>query len=390
MKQELILPICSSVKTVSGVTEPSTHGRSNTMFTVTRKYRNTLGYTVCIIDRNSIVVSLPPSVNSRGNSELIVEYRINVSDNVNLNWDTVLNEASSIPTIVALQTLAKTTGVKVSNMGSEFIVEYTITHAEFAKNNFNVYYDDLDIVIVKTEHAHTTVHPYSIIGQDLVTSKDVNPAGFYYRIIINDPFGDFGERFINVNGSVFKVRRTVDKSVKSGVYVFSNDKCNEDSLYEIGRGDKYYTFDEADEKVSLYGTSHLAESLGDLHYKREQLIKGMESEAKHRLAELNIHKLDLETKLKNMEHRHKQEYMKLELENVRLKDELDREKMYRDQKQQREKYEYDSRSREDKDHYERRSYERKDTAEFLKWLPTILTAIMAVANLIVAAQKSKT
>ena len=390
MSQDIELPKIASVDSVKGVLDGEKRGRTNTSYTVTKSYRNTLGYPICIIDRSNIVATVPSSSYYKGSSELIIEHRINYSDNVNLNWDTVLNEANVIPTIEALRAVVKSTNVKVTALGQEFIVEYTITHATLSDNNFSAYLQELDLVVATTSKAYNVVHPFSATGQNLITSLDDNIDGFHYRVIINDPFGQFGERYVNVNDNVFRVRLTVDNTIKPGVYVYTKDECKNNNLYSPGFGSQFYTFDEADKNIPLYSTAHLAASLGDAHYKQEQAIKTMEGQAKERLAELNLRKIELDTELKNMEYKHKQETLTLESENIRLKDELDREKSMREQQTQRDKFEYDKLTRRDKDFFEKRSYERKDASEFLKWIPSIITGIIAAANIIAFMQKSKT
>lgn len=390
MSSDIMLPRISNPDKVLGVSEPTNRGRSSTEYTVTTRYRNLLGYPVCIVDRNNIVATIPSSSFSKGSSELIIEYRLNFSDNVNLNWDTILNEQSSVPAIEAIKAVAKSTDVKVTAIGHEIMIEYVVSHANLSSNAFVVYLDQLDIVVAKSDRAHNTVHPYSAVGQNLLAAKAINLEGFYYQVIINDPYNEFGERYINVNGSVFKVRRTVDNGNKPGVYVHTKDQCKNSDGYDAEFGTMYYSFTEADDKVHLYSTSHMAASLGDAFYVQEQAVKTMESTAKKNLAELSIKKIELESRLKEMEFKHKQELMTLEGENTRLKDELDREKNLREQATARDKYAYERRSREDKDLYEQRSLVRKDVNEFVKWLPGILGGIIAAANIIIALQKAKT
>lgn len=390
MSSDVTLPRISSPDRVLGVSAPTNRGRSSTEYTVTTRYRNLLGYPICIIDRSNIVATIPSSSFSKGSSELVIEYRLNFSDNVNLNWDTILNEQSSVPAIEAIKSVAKSTDVKVSAIGHEIIIEYAVSHANLSSNAFVVYLDQLDIVVAKSDRAHNTVHPYSAVGQNLLSARSINLEGFYYQVIINDPYNEFGERYINVNGAVFKVKRTSDVGNKPGVYVHTKDQCKGGDGYNPEYGTTYYNFTDADEKVQLYPTSHMAASLGDVFYVQEQAVKSMESTAKKNLAELAIKKIELESRLKEMEFIHKQELMTLESENTKLKDELDREKNLREQITARDKFTYERRSREDKDLYEQRSLVRKDVNEFVKWLPGIIGGIIAAANIIIALQKAKT
>ena len=389
MSKDVELPTVTNVDSVIGRVESSTRGRSATTYTETRSFRNNLGYPVSIVDRNNIVVTLPPTAYAGSRSEIIIEHKINFTDNVNLNWDTVLNDNNRVTAIEAIRELTKNKEVKVTNLGNEFIIEYSITHVTLARNSYVAYFEELDIVITKSAYAHTTIHPYSAIGQNMVLATTDNPDGFYYRVIINDPYSEFGERYINVNGNVFKVRRTVDASTKPGIYVHSKDECNLDSRYSPGRNSTYISFEDADKQVPLYQTSQQAATLGDVFYKQEQDIKTKENDAKQKLAELNVKKIELDSRLKEMEYKHKQEYMNLERENIRLKDELEREKLLREQDAQREKFTYEKKSRRDKDDFESRSYARKDTTEFIKWLPGLIAGIVGIANVLVMLQRVK-
>ena len=390
MSSDIVLPRISSPDKVIGLDKPSNRGRSSTNYTVTTSYRNLLGYPICIVDRNNIVATIPSSTHHHGRSELIVEYRLNFSGDVNLNWDSILNEKSSIPLVDAIRAVTEPENVKLSIVGHEIIVEYIVSHVNLSSKAFVIYLDQLDIVVAKSDRVHNTVHPYSPVGQVFVSNNELNLEGFYYQVIINDPYSEFGERYINVNGSVFKVKRTCDHASKPGVYVYTKDECKVDTEYSPDFGASYYNFTEADAKVQMYATSQMAATLGDAFYAQEQSVKTLESSAKKNLAELAFKKIELESKLKEMEFKHKQELMTLEGENTRLKDELDREKNLREQATARDKYAYERRSREDKDLYEQRSLVRKDVNEFVKWLPGIIGGIIAAANVIIALQKAKT
>lgn len=391
MSNDLNLPPISTADIVKGVTEHLPRGRTNTSCNVSMSYFNYLGYAVSVLDMNNISTTIPSTQSPSGESMFLIEYRIAFTGDVNLNWDTVLNETTTNPTINALQAIIKNGHVKLSNIGNEYIIEYLIKHSTLSKNNFAIYYSDLNIVLAKADKAYNLVHPLSSVGQNLVVSKSDNVTGFQYRVIINDPYSQFGERYVNINGAVFKVRRTVDRAIKPGVYVHSNDECMEHGQYTSGHSNAFYGFDKADEAIPLYGTAHLAATLGDVNYKQTQEIKAKEIEVKERLAELNIKKLEMEGKIKDMEFAHKKEQLKLESENVRLKDELEREKQLREEQSNKAKYEYENKAREDKAYYERRSHERKDTSEFLKWIPAVLTGVLTIATMLMklSAQQVK-
>lgn len=382
MNDQVKLPPIATTDRVVGITDYFPLKRPNTNCTVSMSYINYLGYAVGVLDMNNILTTIPHMSSPSGEPVFLIEYRIGFTNDVNLNWDTLYNENSSNPTINALKNVMKDSKAKLSNIGNEFIIEYAIKHSTLTKNNFAVYYSDLNIVIAKADKAYNVVHPLSGIGQNLVVGLSENVTGFQYRVIINDPFNQFGERFININGAVFKVRRTVDHSIKPGVYVHSNDQCIDSGQYIAGIGNDYYPFESADEALSLYGSVHLAATLGDMNYKQTQEIKIQEGNVKEKLAELGLRKIQMETKLKDMEYKHKKDHLSMEAENTRLKDELDRVKQLREEENNRSKHTYEIQSREDKAYYERRAYERKDVNELMKWIPAVLTGVLTIATLL--------
>lgn len=391
MDQHLKLPRISNVDSVNPLSEYSPRSRGHTTASTTMAYHNHMGYAVSVIDMNNISMDIPNSQSPTGEPIFIIEYRLNFTSDVNLNWERVLNEKTTDPTVEALKTIVKNNAanIKITSMGNEYIIEYIIRHQTLAKNDFALYYSDLNIVIAKTDKSYDSVHPLSKVGQSLILNSSENVTGFQYRIVINDPYNQFGERYVNINGAVFKVRRTVDPSIKPGVYVHTKDECTDNGHFINGQSNQFYEFSAADDAIPLYGTVHLAASLGDMNYKQTQEIKEKEAEVKERLASLNLKKIEMESKLKDLEYKHKQEYAILERENVRLKDALDREKQIREDKSSVSKYKMenhsrnmDARAREDKAYYEQRSYERKDTNEFLKWIPVVLTGILTIVGLV--------
>lgn len=392
MSDNLTLPYIADVDSVNPINEYSPKGRGHTSAGTSLHYYNHLGYAMSVIDSNNISMTIPTSQSPTGEPIFIIEYRLNFSSDVNLNWERVLNEKSNEPTVEALKAIVKNNSntIRLTTMGNEYIIEYTIRHKTLASNDFALYYSDLNILLAKADKSYNKVHPLSSVGQSLILNSTENLTGFQYRIVINDPYNQYGERYVNVNGCVFKVRRTVDQSIKPGVYIHSKDECIDNGAYVGGISNTFLDFAEADERVPLFGTVHLAASLGDVNYRQTQEIREKEAAVKEKLASLNLKKIEMESKFKDMEYARKQEIMVLEQENLRLKDELDREKQLREDRAQQAKHEMenhsrllDAQTREDKAYYEARTYARKDANEFLKWVPAVLTGILTIVTLVV-------
>lgn len=378
-----VIPVTADCDKISYVDVNKKLEHNNDMlikFSITRTYRNGLGYPVDIVDRNNVTVTLPSDSHATYHrNELIVELTIRFTSDVNFNLNDPSNAERIPPAVAALKDALVAGKPQLTYRGREIVIEYSISDSKLKSTGYNSYFDDLDIAISRPGYnPKQTVHPYSNVGQNLIMEKLQNEKAFNYVVVINDIHNQFGERYVNINNRVFKVRRTVDYTLKPGVHLFVRDECSISNDFSNRSGAYFFSFEEADKAIPLWPTPALASSFGDALSQKQEELKTVEGEIKLETAKLNLSKTKLEQEAKAREFEYKERLMKLEAENVRLQDELNREKHERDRESQKMKYEY-----------EKRSTERKDASEFMKWLPGLITAITGIVSIIVATQKAK-
>lgn len=387
-----VLPDLIDTDSVKGLDDNSQLNVFRSDFSIQRYYKNGLGYPVILVDRDNIEYLIyPPNGAGSITHELVIIETISFSSNsVNINTNSVLNAIEySRKAKVMHNSLEKINTRRTHQVQyhdkTTITIEYSLTADTFTRKRYAVYLGELDVTICKQGYDYQVVHPYSPIGQSLIIQNSHNENGFNYVVLINDPEGVFGPRYINIANRIFRVKTTKDRSTKPGVYIYTkggqvdlNDYSEKDLVEE-------YTFAEADEKVPLFKTATLAKDFGDAQLSRQEEIKSQETEVKRKEAEVRIKEAELKKmkaevelekamldgKLKTQEAQFKKEQLEQQMRMKNLEDELDRAKMARERMQQEFKHQADM-----------NNINRKDTHELLKIIPAIATAILGVVTLI--------
>lgn len=252
-------------------------------------------------------------------------------------------------------------------------VEYHIPVSDFDAEGGVLFLQNLDLQISILDQASTAPHPFSMLGQrnrDAFDFKEeMAPKGVFYGVYIRDRDGQYGSRFININGAVYGVRIIQDESTdRDGVYVVTTGRTTS-SFVNNRAFVEYYTFDEADEKLGLYQTFKEALTLGNPveRYKREQderiqKLRNDEIAFKEERAEVDRQIERNKDKLKRRIVEYEHELQRIQQLNKLIDAELNR----RDQIYRREMMIL-------KEVLELRGYERRETSELIKMIPTIIT-----------------
>ena len=301
---------------------------------------------------------------------------------VNFDVHRVLDEVDS-KSPIELQVIQKANndskGGQVAR-GHECVLTYGLTRSKFEKAGGSVYLEELDIVICRDTDEAQTVHPASVEGHAMALREEQRHMGFVFNVRINDTTQQYGDRFINLAGMVYRVLATADKTVPDGVYIQAPSPSD-----QFVTEQRHYTFEKADQELPLFRTANDALILGDVAEARKRENEEFQFGLKRQYQETEMkHKqelLDLDKQLAAL----KQEKAELEMEHVRetyrLKEEnLEIERILRgvEAEAAREKQARDKELLGLKDTYERRSMARKDWSEFAKWLPTIVAALAIV------------
>lgn len=348
---------------------------------------NGLGRPVSAAYRTGIRQTIPNLINA---SRQAVMIRLSYITHAGVNVDTALllnddgNEGSKSSQLLHASAARKLTEFHHSGVGWMNVahVDYFVSMADFQANGSSVYIDELDIVLSLNSLDETPFHPHSLHGvRDRLMPSPLDEVGqaFHYRVEIHDRDGVFGDRFVNVGGEVFPIKRRTDQRGRAGVYVVSSYPANTITGVTSQRV-RHYTFEEADKALHLYHSALEAQTHGnpadlykkeleDLAHQNKVEENRMKAEARRRDAEFESRKRDWEME--------QQEAKRDQLrEERRLRDraaELDAlQNSYRLQEHQ---LKLDKLYRTDM--YEQRSDQRKNWQESFKLFPVLLTLVAA-------------
>jgi hypothetical protein len=265
-------------------------------------------------------------------------------------------------------------------------VEYHIPLSDFDAEGGILFLQNLDLQISILDQASTAPHPFSILGQrnrDAFDFKsEMAPKGLFYGVYIRDKDGQFGRRYININGVVYGVDIiTEESSDRDGVYFITSNRTTSSFIPQRVLVE-YFPLEEANEKIGLYQTYN------------DALTHGNPSE---------VFKRDYEEKLQAL----KQEELKQKAERTRVEHETEQQReLY---KRAIMGYEHELRRIENlnrlidaelglreknyrremliiKEILDAKGHERREAGEIIKLIPTIITTI---ATYVAAYKKIK-
>lgn len=375
------LPVMSSADSIlaGNFRDKSSSADCLTGFQNELSYQNGFPYPVVVIFRSSIAIKIPPlTQNDRKEKGFVVHQRMRFPRAVNFDVHKVLDEVDSKSSAELQAILKAYTDAKNSQIarGYECAMSYAVTRSRFEKSGGSLYIEELDIVICRDTDEAQTLHPVSIEGHAMALREEQRHMGFVFNVRINDTTQQYGDRFINLAGQVYRVIATSDRTVPDGVYLQAPSPTDRYVTEQ-----RHYAFDKADQELPLFRTANDALVLGDVGEARKRESEEFQFSLKRQFqeAELN-HKRELMELDRSMAAL-KQEKAELEMAHVRetyqLKEsnlELEKALKDADALHAREKLDRDREMALLKDHYDRRSLARKDWSEFTKWLPTIISA----------------
>lgn len=330
-------------------------------------YRNHTASPISVGWRNGLKFHLEPEYNP-DNSNFICRVTITIGSDVKVDVDRLLsavNEHSS----AELRALREAYNVEVkvnSYRGATIILDYPLTLEQLQTYGGSVYFSELDIVLSLFSPEEMPAHPYSEEGRksQIIAGSPVDHGGvgFGYAVEIVDNHARYGDRYLNIGGSVYKVKTKKDFERRDGVYIISNYAANG----QLGKGGvrvTYCAFEKAQEDLGLYKSYDEALHLGDISQARKQELLTMEHEVARMKIEGQQQKQVHERELLTMS----TELKRIEGENSRL--EARTKLLEHDLSLERQRL---------KDYFDQKSYQRKDTSEVLRILPTILLGIGAL------------
>lgn len=346
---------------------------------------NALGRSVIVGYRSGIRQTVPNSINA---ARQCVMVRLTYQTHPGVITDTALllndNGAEGSATSQILNQAIHLPNREFVNTGVGYMqtshVDFFISLAELEQNGNSIYIDEVDIVLSLNSLEETPYHPHSLSGMR-ERSMPHDPArreeDFHLSIEIHDSDNVFGDRFVNVHGEVYLVRRRRDAIGRDGIYLFSNYPVMSTTGTSRQRV-RYFTFEEADQKLQLYHTHREALTLGnpaDVYRKQLEDLQQfnkveefrMKNEARERDAEFDRQKREWEREREEakqdqlrQERRLREREHELDLQQATFRareHELKMDALYR------------------KEGYEVRSAARRDWYEALKYIPAVITLV---------------
>lgn len=260
------------------------------------RYINGFSVPIHIVQRSGMRFTIPP--NSTGDKrELIIRVKIRLGRNVKIDMAGLLDEGtpSSDALKDVIDRVTKEGKLEVYPDEEAISLDYFVNEEEYHRSGGNLYIRNFDVLTSVLNAEHMPAHPFSHKGERdamLYADQHVNdPNAFAYAVRIVDNHSCYGQRFVNINGDVYKVPTMKDPSLSDGVYVVSSGAVTIDHGYSIPASQRY-SFEEADEQLGLYRSIEEARTLGDVIGQKEKELKELGvwvRQEEHRIKQERMH-----------------------------------------------------------------------------------------------------
>ena len=348
----------------------------------TTDFLNLTQHQVVILDRQNIPVILPPApsgttmnpprVEIRTHYQFFDQRTIQETGTHITNMNTQLEGLGEDRKILLDQiNMPVTNGIR-NSVSFTTVRKIPLKDIEIT----NLLFDQSSGYLITLDNRHlTSVHPESLEGK-MVGSHDqyvkARPTGLLIEIVDNENL--VKERFTFACNSVIRIQAILDPDRLSGVYVSTiRDIGQSISVTDTER----FSLLEAEVRFGLYRTHEEAQTNGNPELIAKHLVERTKlelEETRNKASMMEAENRQLETKYKkklmDQESKQKQKIFDLETKNkkkaseiLRLKEEMEKRKLVRDE------------------YFETRSQERKDSSEMIKFIPAVLMGFIGAAVL---------
>lgn len=333
-------------------------------------YTNGTACLLAVTERSGLSVNITPSkILNTGEFCIYVNYRFGASASIN-PYSLVNMAQDELPeNLKAIRICLQKSQILERRLNSaiaNFEIVYKIPVELLKEHNWMLHVEQLGVTISIPTENEIVVNPDSEKGRFMLDGTVPDIPGFSYRVEINDPEQTYGARYINLNGRVYKIPVTFDRTKRDGVYVYTN--ANE--VKPKGSVKSRYDFFEADNALKLFKTFEEALHYGDIEYDRDKEYERVKHESR-------MEQIDAE-KEKNIFKALMDKFEQIDDANRKATQNMFefQEKMQkeRDEAQKRRDKEEAERRKEEK---EEKAHERRERLEYLKWLTAAATAVTA-------------
>lgn len=348
---------------------------------------NTMFRPVFVATRTGVRFEVPrQAVKVNREPGVLIRVKVSASPSVNLDVSGLSNDKGTKATTqeasAYIGAIESASSKALGSSSRVCYVDYKIPEEDFDNNGGLLFLQSLDIQLSVLSAANTPHHPYSISGQRdrdayaLRQSKEINTM---YGVVIRDKDGYFGNRFLNINGEVYRVPVIRDGQEPDGVYRHVTGRTTGE--FTVDRtAVEFFDFEEADKELGLYLTYNDALSLGNQAEKNKREYEEKANAFKQAELQAKLHQSQAD-----MAFAREKEAMRLHTaarENVLRQLEISQQEL------EAELNKREGLLRRDilmlKELSERSGYSRRETADMMKTIPMLITSGIA---LVVAIQK---
>ncbi len=356
------------------------------------QFFNNLSVPVTVVDRLGVKTHFT-GTRARFTGEFIIRQVDKYQPAVNLDVADLLSDCGAEPSKLAVQVAEALRQVPSLNRTlitrqSDLTKDFTIYQDDIRRNGGSLYVVGLDLVVSLLPPHLAPLHPYqmacrreALLHTDHILNKD---SGFHYQIKIVDKAGQFGQRYININGEVYAVPVIRETTYQDGVYIVSTHPSPTGEVFVYPRAD-YYQFEDAEKKLALYRTALDAETLGDPQSAFKRDLDARANQLKLSEHEMRVEKQQIEREALRRTSEFEQRKAQWERESVERQHQLElSERAWKERKHQ-----LDQEALIVKDRLDERSTRRKAVLETLKYGPSVVVGIWAIVKAIQKLQEKK-
>lgn len=354
---------------------------------VITSYRNYLTYPVTVADRSGLPVRIDIASGINLNLSFVIEKRYRLFEatyaEVRAFHDTLTEENQHAHAILKPQVESDQREFRHGTY--DIVIEYIISEQRMDKMSRNCYLDELDLLIYYSDIPMAPFHPYSAKGK-ANTNEEIAGPGFIYRVTINDPHSEFGDKFINIGGQIFRIIATSDPLKPSGVYLYSTKPVGTET-FDTTVIETRYDFNEVKEYIPLYNNVEDARTLGDIVTEKKRELEEMTH--KHRLS---VSEMEHKRKVEQLQHEQEILTLKRQLELAETESKqraafvketltsMDTDEAYRKRIYEKDRSDRSERESFEKYERERRANFRKELLDALKWVPPLIIGIATLVT----------
>ena len=346
---------------------------------ITESYFNNTREALTVVKRSGLVIPLPsePVMGFDEKMGIRIEFRIRNVTVAAMKRQLSLISDEDGETLKMFRAAIENSDMRPMVGGVSICLEYPLTLTELKKYGGTVYYGELDLVVSLQSPDTVIPHPHSERGRRAsiatMMTKDMDPKAFGYSILTVDNFGQYGPRFLNISGKIYRVDPVQDFSQQDGVYVTCPKPVDGDLFIE-GKEVEHHSFENAVDSLGLYKTHEEALTFGDLGTARKAELAKMEQDnlilqrdLNHTKSKLTAEQAESDRQMKEMEATHAREKLEAAQKTMKLEASVKAAELMAEQ-----------RRTEMKDLYEQRSLVRKDNSEIIKVIPAIVLGVGAI------------